>query len=129
MLLAVVAVIAGILGMHALSVSHHAAASHASADTHQPVHAAPKLDQATVTVAALPAPSTAVNQCGPGCPDGAGSTTCVAVLTLLMLLRRPRAHHSTTPPRDRRGVQLLVLWARRPLPRPPSLAALGVLRI
>lgn len=135
LLLAVVTVIIGIVAMHALSVGHHAPdAAHGllsgHAETHTDDHHAQGADLLSETGPAFTMSVSAAAGCGPGCPEPAG-TACVVALSLLLLIRRrrQRAHRLAHPGLTRGLGKLIVLRARRPAPRPPSLAALCVLRI
>lgn len=140
LLIAVLVLVLGILGMHVLSVGHHAPTT---------AHAAPGGEAAKHDVggqdarATHPHPSTGESvaaaeivdlECGPGCSDGLVSTgaSCMAALTLLLFLGRPRHLTRPTDRRPRRRdqlVHLIALWSSRAPLRPPSLTALCILRI
>lgn len=117
-LLTVIAVLTGILGMHALSVGHHAATPmHTAASGPQPGDAGPAIHQPTATGT---------------CDDpGATGAVCVAALTMLLLLGPPRQlrRRLTRSLGDTQPLPTLALRAGQVLPRPPSVAALCPLRI
>lgn len=139
LLIAVVLLIAGIVGMHVLSVGHHApTASHAATGGDALVHGHEGHDPQSThphdeTAAMSSGSEVAEIGCGPGCSDGLMSTgaPCMVALTLLLFLGRPRHLAQRVQGSQRRHppAQLIALWANRPPPRAPSLTALCILRI
>jgi len=139
LMLALLAVIAGIVGMHVLSIGHHAptAAYSVTGDEtlipDQGAHGSQVGHRLDASAASQWGPEVAALECGPGCSDGLVRTgaSCLVALTLLLFLGRPRQqaqrhHRPTLKPRLSR---LIALRAHRSAPRPPSLAALCILRI